>query len=510
MIFALLTLLTALSLATVAGWFSIVGFMAIYAGAPMYALIMGVVTEVAKLVTASWLYRNWEYSDWKLKIPLLYFTAALMVATSIGVFGFLSKAHLEQSSGTLDNSSRIETLNYQIQREKNTIADNEKVTAQLDATVNSMLGKDRADRALSVRRSQATSRNQLRADSEAAQKRIDTLSEEKFKLESEVRKMELEVGPIRYIAELFYGVEENTSKNIEAAVRIFTLLLVSTLDPLAVILLIAANHTLLRLRNEKNKTNPVHVPDEPSRREFDKADREEISENTPENRSGRDSSGGVPIVNEESKENKISFPVLQEPLEILNEEKKNIKEEDIGIASNAKGNAHNSDEEEPIDIIREILENSGVSASETDKYQEKVPEVTNEEIKAALEKFSFTVPNTSFPVIRQPSPSKVLDTQDGGILPKAASPTASPEVNKAEVSPTQNGKESVIEDTRFVDPVIRELRGNLPHFVPKKVHVEKKEEPKDLLDKSRETQQIDVIPDKYPRALSWLSEFKRS
>ena len=91
MIFAILTLLTALSLATVAGWFSIVGFMAIYAGAPMQALIMGVVTETAKLVTASWIYRNWQYSDWKLKTPLLYFTIAFMIATSIGVFGFLSK-----------------------------------------------------------------------------------------------------------------------------------------------------------------------------------------------------------------------------------------------------------------------------------------------------------------------------------------------------------------------------------------------------------------------------------
>ena len=114
--FAILTLLSALSLAAVAGWFSIVGFMAIYAGAPMYALIMGVVTECAKLVTTSWLYRNWEYADWKLKAPLLYFTIALMVATSIGVFGFLSKAHIEQGADKIDNSAKIESLNYQIRR----------------------------------------------------------------------------------------------------------------------------------------------------------------------------------------------------------------------------------------------------------------------------------------------------------------------------------------------------------------------------------------------------------
>src|SRR5690606_21398000 len=256
MIFALLTLLAALSLAAVAGWFSIVGFMAIYAGAPMYALIMGVVTECAKLVTTSWLYRNWQHAGWRLKAPLIYFTLALMTATSIGVFGFLSKAHLEQGAGTIDNSARIEQLQYQIDREKATIADNEKVTKQLDDTVNSLLGKDRADRALSVRRNQSRQRAQLRTDSAEAQKRIDGLNAEKFKLESEVRKMQLDVGPIRYIAELFYGVDENATKNIEAAVRIFTLLLVSTLDPLAVILLIAANHTLIRLRNEKKEEIP--------------------------------------------------------------------------------------------------------------------------------------------------------------------------------------------------------------------------------------------------------------
>lgn len=254
MIFAILTLLSALSLAATAGWFSIVGFMAIYAGAPIYALLLGVVTECAKLVTTSWLYRNWQYADWRLKAPLLYFTITLMLITSIGVFGFLSKAHLEQTSGTLDNSAKIETLVYQINREKAIIADNEKVISQLDATVNSFLGKDRTDKSLAVRKSQESQRKKLQDNSDAAQKRIDTLSAEKFVLESEIRKLQLEVGPIRYIAELIYGEAENSNKNIESAVRIFTLLIVSTLDPLAVVLLIAANHALMRLKNVQSAT----------------------------------------------------------------------------------------------------------------------------------------------------------------------------------------------------------------------------------------------------------------
>jgi len=364
MIFALLTLLTSLALATVAGWFSIVGFMAIYAGAPIPALIMGATIESAKLVSISWIYRNWQYINWKLKVPLIYFIVALMVATSIGVFGFLSKGHLEQGAGTIDNSSRIETLNYQIQREKNLIADNEKMIGQLDATVNSFLGKDRADRSLSVRRSQAPQRKQLREDSDAAQKRVDTLSEEKFKLESEVRKMELEVGPIRYIAELFYGVEENATKNIEAAVRIFTLLLVSTLDPLAVILLIAANHTLLRLKDEKEKKTTATEHDgravnettsgwETPRKANDEVEEVSINNNAVEFQSNIQ----VPVRGTE--EGEVSHSVLQEAVEELDEEKKTTADESKSFPEIlypvAAQEGKDEDNEEPTDIIREIL-----------------------------------------------------------------------------------------------------------------------------------------------------------
>ncbi len=255
MIFSLLTLISALSLAGVAGWFSIIGIMSIYAGASTHALIMGVVLEAGKLVTTSWLYRNWAYSDWRLKAPLIFFTITLMLATSIGVFGFLSKSHLEQGSSTIDNAGKIERLQQQIAREKSTIADNDKVIGQLDATVNSYIGKDRTDKSVTVRRNQESQRQHLRTDSDAAQKRIDQYGDEKLALESEVRKLQLDVGPIRYIAELIYGATENTDKNIESAVRIFTLIIVSTLDPLAIILLIAANHTIMRQQMQKKESN---------------------------------------------------------------------------------------------------------------------------------------------------------------------------------------------------------------------------------------------------------------
>jgi hypothetical protein len=254
MTFALLTLLAALLVASVSEWFSIVGIMSIYAGAPYNAaLVMGAVLGIAKLVSTSWLYRNWKFASWKLKIPLIYFT----VTFSIGVFGFLTKSHLEQGAATIDNSAKVERLDQQIAREKSLIVDNEKVIAQLDTAINSYLGKDRADRALSVRKVQAPQRKQLRDDILSSQKLIDQYSEQRLTLTSQVRAMQLEVGPIRYIAELFYGNDTSDTTKIESAVRIFTLLIVSTLDPLAVILLIAANHTLLRIKDSGKKDTEV-------------------------------------------------------------------------------------------------------------------------------------------------------------------------------------------------------------------------------------------------------------
>lgn len=254
MLFPILTLLSALSLSIVAGWFSIVGVTAIYAGALYSALIMGIVLECAKLVTTSWLYRNWEYSNWKLKIPLIIFTILLMFETSIGVFGYLSKAHLQQSSSILDNRPKIENFDRQISQEKKNISDNEKILGQLNAIVESFISKEKTDKSIQVRKSQTSQRNQLKVEIENSNNKINQYNEEKLKLQSELDHLELEVGSIRYISELFFG---NEKSNIELAVKLFTLLIVLTLDPLAIILLIAANHAILRIKLEKITNIPI-------------------------------------------------------------------------------------------------------------------------------------------------------------------------------------------------------------------------------------------------------------
>ena len=454
MYFALLTLLSSLSLAAVAGWFSIVGFMAIYAGAPLYALVMGVVMEGAKLVTASWLYRNWNYASWKLKAPLLYFMAALMVATSIGVFGFLSKAHLEQTSGTLDNTPRIEQLNYQLEREQARIADNDKIIAQLDATVNSFLGKDQANRSITVRRSQQKQRQELKNDTVAAQKAIDEINKEKFALESEVRKLELEVGPIRYIAELFYGVQEDAGKNIEAAVRMFTLLLVSTLDPLAVILLIAANNTLIRLKNEKEEAKKKDITatvgnisedevakkeDQPETLAGNSSEDDSIQENTSDLTEGE---GAVDIVpsqeTEQQEEAQVYVPLPEITMEL-----------------HRLGTVDDQLNPEKPDLEDLILKN-------IDNFIPEIPKSSN------------------FIGVKSPAPTSVVRQDE-------------PATKIEELS--TNVRQAWAQQ----DSVLRELLGNNPHFVPQKIN---ETEPTKIHMPTVET-------NKYPVAQSWLDVFKK-
>lgn len=252
MISILLTLFSSLSLTGLAAWFSVTGIMVIYAATPWHSLIMGITLEVAKLVTTSWLYRNWEFANWKIKFPLIVFTIIIMIITSVGVFGFLTKSHLGQISKTIDNLPKIEMIDQHIQTEKILIADNEKIISQLDLTVNSYINKDRLDKSVLIRKNQIQQRTQLRNEIDLANKRINVLNDEKFKLQSEIRSVEIEVGPIRNIADLIYS-SKNSSENIESSLRIFTFLIVLVLDPLAVILLIAANHSILRYQNEKKK-----------------------------------------------------------------------------------------------------------------------------------------------------------------------------------------------------------------------------------------------------------------
>jgi len=249
----LLTLVMALAISGVAAWYSIAGLIAIFSGATTAIIIMGGVLEAGKLVTASWLYRNWKQVPFLLKSYLTSAVVVLMFITSMGIFGFLSKAHLEHSisiGGT--NELQITNLERQIARQQSIIADAETVLTQLDQQVAVLIEYDRIrgpTGSIAVREKQSEERSLLNETIDAAYIRIDGLQKDLTPLQQEKLAIEVEVGPLKYIAELIYG--DQARDFFDEAVRWVIMLIVFVFDPLAVLLLIAANMTLAQPKSPK-------------------------------------------------------------------------------------------------------------------------------------------------------------------------------------------------------------------------------------------------------------------
>ena len=252
---------TALALSACAAYYSIMGLVAIFAAAAIPIFIMGSLLEISKLVVASWIYQNWK------EVPRLmkyYFTSALvilMLLTSMGIFGYLSKAHLDQAIPTGDVSAKLALIDEKIKTEKENINANRKELTQLDAQVDQTLSRTTeasgADRSIAIRRAQQKDRARILNEIGAAQTKIAKYNEERAPIASEVRKVEAEVGPIKYIAALLYG--DNPEVDVlEKAVRWVIILIVMVFDPLAVLLLVAANWQQKR-NKEETETKEVFI-----------------------------------------------------------------------------------------------------------------------------------------------------------------------------------------------------------------------------------------------------------
>lgn len=272
MFFIVLLFITAFGLSAIAAYYSIVGLIAIFASAPIPIAIMGGSLEVAKLVTASWLYRNWQDAPRMLKY---YFTTAvviLMMITSLGIFGYLSKAHIDQTSGTAEVSAKVEVYDEKIRTARENIQTARRQLKQMDDAVDQVLARSTdekgAEKANTIRRNQARDRANLAKEIETNQKFIATLSDESAPLRSEIRKVEAEVGPLKYIAELIYG--EEAKNHLDSAVRFVIILLVLVFDPLAVLMVIAGNYNLSQLRRKEEPEQPkVEAAPEPKMKETD-------------------------------------------------------------------------------------------------------------------------------------------------------------------------------------------------------------------------------------------------
>ena len=263
MLFGILTLLVGLAISVVAAWYSIVGLMAIFAAAKIPIAIMGAVLEVGKLLTASWLYQFWDKTNTLLKSYFTIAVVVLMFITSMGIFGFLSKAHMDQTLTVGDNSLLIERIDRKIEREKVKITDAETVVAQLDKTVQVLIDYDRIrgeSGAIAVRESQNEERATLSNIIDQAYSKIDSLSVEKLELDKEQLELEAEVGPIKYIAAFIYG-DELDKTLLERAVRWIIITIIFVFDPLAVLLIVAANMTLKEAMNKPKKVKITKAAD---------------------------------------------------------------------------------------------------------------------------------------------------------------------------------------------------------------------------------------------------------
>lgn len=400
--FAIFTFIVAITIAMVAAWFSIVGLMAIFAAAAIPVAIMAGSLEIGKLVAASWVYRNWKRAPFLLKSYLTVATIVLMFITSMGIFGFLSRAHLEQAAEGAENSARIERIINDIARYEATVNraeekivklesqssnDISSIQSQIDAEqrrmdsayeriqpaideqqaiidaemndgvsletytdqitkidetlqlildyvandeirkLQALIGvrvdgnygtrtaaaverfrgdlearkaalverieesrnrevdsavidatraeikrlRDGAEEEIKAARatidglraqltSAAASDNTEEIEAQQAKAReseanIDLLIDEKFELESEIRKLEAEIGPIKYIAELVYGDTERDT--IDDAVRWLIIIFIFVFDPLAVLLLIAANYSFIHRNDHENRQEEI-------------------------------------------------------------------------------------------------------------------------------------------------------------------------------------------------------------------------------------------------------------
>jgi hypothetical protein len=275
------TLISGLTVSAVAIYYSVAGLVAIFSAAVIPIIVMGVALEISKLAGTVWLKQNWTRAPYFIRAYLLAAIAILMLITSMGIFGFLSKAHSDQSLVSGDVQSRIAIYDEKIKTAKDNIDANRKALRQMDEAVDQVMGRSQdekgADKAVALRRGQQKERTRLQSEITAEQKVISQLSEERAPIAAEVRKVEAEVGPIKYIANFIYG--DNPDANIlEKAVTWVIIIIVIVFDPLAVILLLASQYSFQWFRKQEEET-PEIVASEPVPEETEIEPEEEPTQN---------------------------------------------------------------------------------------------------------------------------------------------------------------------------------------------------------------------------------------
>ena len=289
---AYFALISGLTLSAVAEYYSILGLIAIFSAAVIPIVIMGVALGAGKISATLWLKQNWETSPKHIKGYLFTAIVVLMLITSMGIFGFLSKAHNDQTLVSGDVQSKIAIYDEKIKTEKENIDANRKALKQMDEGVDQVLGRSTsetgANRAMDLRRSQQKERSRLQAEILQSQKRITEFNEARAPIAAEVRKVEAEVGPIKYIAKFIYGDNGADENFLERAVTWIIIILIVVFDPLAVSLLLASQYSFAEFRRreqeEENTPDPyvADVGEKPTEEELEETTEGDSPEKEPD------------------------------------------------------------------------------------------------------------------------------------------------------------------------------------------------------------------------------------
>jgi len=254
MILTILLFISGIAVSVVGAYYSILGLASLFAGAYWAVITMGVTLEIAKLVTVSWLYRNWNLDllPQSIRAYLLSAVLMLMFITSIGIFGFLSKAHLDTAAPNTGNRLLVKNIERQIDSEKKAIEGAQKIVDQLDKALDKVIDKD-ADKGLIERQKQITERNRANNIIANSSKKITDLSNQKLKYDKDQLAIDKEVGPFKYVAEILFGDADDG--NLDRAVRFIIICLILVFDPLAVLMLVAVNVSIKEYQRSKGIKN---------------------------------------------------------------------------------------------------------------------------------------------------------------------------------------------------------------------------------------------------------------
>ena len=249
-----ITFATSLLVAGVAAYFSVIGLATIFAGSFWPVVIMAGVLEIGKLVTAGFLHLRWSDINRAMRYYLMSAVLVLMVITSLGIFGFLAKANIEQTLQGDSYSLELSIIDKRLEAKEKELGRFEERLANLDFIIDTARPEDRNY----IDRRQRDERAQIAVDIDLVVADIVELNEEKMPIQREQLVQEGEIGPIKYVAEMIYG-EDVAKDKLDNAARILIMFIIFAFDPLAVLLLVASLGLMAR---DNEPLNPVYATNE--------------------------------------------------------------------------------------------------------------------------------------------------------------------------------------------------------------------------------------------------------